>query len=31
MAYNVKILPPAERFLGSSYLNGATGTMTCVA
>lgn len=30
MAYNVKILPTAERFLGSSYLNGATGTVICV-
>lgn len=30
MAYNVKILPSAERFLGSSYLNGATGTVICV-
>lgn len=26
MAYNVKILLSAERFLGSSYLDGATGT-----
>lgn len=30
MAYNVKILPSAERFLGSSYLDGATGTVICV-
>lgn len=30
MAYNVKILPSAERYLGSSYLNGATGTVICV-
>lgn len=30
MAYNVKILPTAERFLGSSYLDGATGTVICV-
>ena len=29
-AYNVKILPSAERFLGSSYLDGATGTVICV-
>ena len=28
--YNVKILPTAERFLGSSYLDGATGTVICV-
>ena len=25
-----KILPSAERYLGSSYLNGATGTVICV-
>lgn len=30
MAYNVKILPSAEHYLGSSYLNGATGTVICV-
>lgn len=30
MAYNVKILPSAERFLGSSNLDGATGTVICV-
>lgn len=30
MAYNVKILPSTERFLGSSYLDGATGTVICV-
>lgn len=30
MAYNVKILPTAERFLGGSYLDGATGTVICV-
>lgn len=30
MAYNVKILPSAERFLGSFYLNGVTGTVICV-
>ncbi len=30
MAYNVKILLSAERFLGSSYLDGATGTVICV-
>ena len=29
-AFNVKILPSAERFLGSSYLDGATGTVICV-
>lgn len=30
MAYNVKILPSAERFLGGSYFAGETGTVICV-
>lgn len=30
MTYNVKILPSAECYLGSAYLDGATGTVICV-